>query len=171
MNIGMQISDIRRPAPALTTKAYSSSEIGYCAAYRHYLVVSEKLRDAQCCREAYSALLFAIECFLKDVFCLCRFHIVGDINNVPHAPLLKALMAASFSHNIADVSLMLQRLVPALRADTKYMIFHALLPKTTAWNEERYNDPASERTDYAQKYSELVAALSDVTNNVLGGIN
>lgn len=169
------LANLSRPAPTDLPKIYLGEEIGYREAYKQHYLVSQYLRSgANLEREAYYALLFAIECFLKDAFCIIRYAIIGDIRSFGPPPfqnkIHKSLNALTFNHDLSKLSSMLASLSPEVAGDADYMLFHANLPKD-GWVNERYDNPAiHKKIDYTLKYDNLSAVFSSFVDAKLGGL-
>jgi hypothetical protein len=163
--------------------AYLSDELGYYPAFQRHIEVLVKLRDTgQCYREAYFHCLFAVEIFLKDIFCTLRFRALGGFNQItqgaaftqfPDAIRKKmsdSLRAFSFSHDLRRIAECVQDFCPNLKNDADFQILLGLLPKNPKWPEQRYDDPATHvHVDFKVELEKLEGALTGVRERAFRG--
>ncbi len=156
--------------PAQNIKiSYLNGETGYFEAFKRHLQVGSQMAGTPTApsgleREATQIMFFAVECYLKDVFCALRVHAFGSWDAMPksmEAEFNKTLGARRFGHDLFALGTAIQEICSNLVSDIDYQLFLTKLPQTDkkskieadAWIQSRYHDPADYiKVDFVSDY-------------------
>lgn len=161
---------------------YLADEMEYYAVFlRHFELAHELYQNEKFHREAYIMLLFAVECFLKDIYCVLRFKIIVGFNQATQTKFTKelpdpirkkttaSLKASSYSHKVNELAQMIQKLCSNLKDDGNYNSFLSQLPPNEDWIHERYDDPMNPRRKNSKEdFNNLDQALNAIRHKCFG---
>jgi hypothetical protein len=150
-------------------------ERGYWEAHEQHVEAAHALSVAGHHQQAHRMLAFAVECYLKEVFCAMRHIRIGLVDkdrqqlttwdSLPatvHSQFMQALGAKALKHDFKIIGRALLDLCPDLKGDRYFPGLLESLPKGN-WIEDRYDDPADHgKKHYDGEYAKIHSAFLNV---------
>ena len=170
--MGLTCSSIAPVGSADFPRAYLEDELGYHAAYKqHYAVAKLLIGQKGFEREAYYSLLMAMECFLKNLFCIVRFNVFSDVRTLGPQKFREGLSGRVFQHDLSEIAGALFQIFPELQSDTDFLVFKAKLPKTGIWINTRYDDPTKySKVAYNTEFRDLDGSFAAFASKRFGSL-
>lgn len=174
----LTINQIRRPnknAIPEKTYYYFEDDSDFLAAFNHQQAIATSLAGSNHFRDAFLAELFALECYLKDIYCLCRHQIYNGnplnstLVSFKKRGILSALNTKSFSHDLHEIWEHLCDVLTDLKVDPRTSQLKPFIAKRGTWVQMRYVAPNT-KINWHKEFIDLRAAVTVLVDQIFGGI-
>lgn len=186
----LKLKDLNREAlkNAESSYIFDLDQPSYDKAFLKHIQCAQALYKASLFRESYLTYLLALECLLKDIFCLARDKMFGPdprlsqpillICSADEKPqerstkLIDSLKAYHFGHNLPLLNATIKKLFPEIENETgRFAKLSIAADDKLKMESERYKDPDEFNSAYwEEKTTKIDAALKMFVKSDLNNI-